>query len=90
MDCTQIGWAVQRLGAGRARPGDPVGAHAGIAMHAKLGDSISAGQPLVTLFAEDAGLLDEPYSMLLETLHIAPTPPTPTALIREIVVKPAS
>ncbi len=87
MDCTQIGWAVQRLGAGRARPGDPVSAHAGIEMHAKLGDSISAGQPLVTLFAEDARLLDEPYSMLLETLHIAPTPPTPTPLIREIVAK---
>ena len=45
MDCKQVGWAVQRLGAGRAKPGDPVSAHAGIEMHAKLGDRITKGQP---------------------------------------------
>ncbi len=54
MDCKQVGWAVQRLGAGRAKPGDPVTAHAGIEMHAKLGDKLEPNQPLVTLFAEDA------------------------------------
>jgi pyrimidine-nucleoside phosphorylase len=57
MDCKQVGWAVQRLGAGRAKPGDPVSAHAGIEMHAKLGDKIDANQPLITLFSEDAALL---------------------------------
>ena len=36
-DCTKIGWAVQRLGAGRERAGEPVEAHAGIEMHVKLG-----------------------------------------------------
>ncbi len=87
MDCTQIGWAVQRLGAGRARPGDPVSAHAGIEMHAKLGDPIATNQPLVTLFAEDPQLLDEPFAMLLGTLQIATTPPTPTPLIREVIAK---
>src|SRR3984957_11879229 len=85
MDCKQVGWAVQRLGAGRAKPGDPVSAHAGIEMHAKLGDSIKAGQPLVTLFSEDPDLLDEPEVMLRETLQIASTPPQTQPLIREIV-----
>jgi pyrimidine-nucleoside phosphorylase len=85
MNCTQIGWAVQRLGAGRTRPGEPVGAHAGIEMHAKLGDRLEAGQPLVTLFAEDPTLLDEPESMLRETLRIAAQPPIPIPLIREII-----
>ncbi len=87
MNCTQIGWAVQRLGAGRARPGDPVGAHAGIEMHAKLGDRLEAGQPLVTLFSEDAALLDEPAAMLHETLQISPEQPQPIPLVREIVRK---
>jgi pyrimidine-nucleoside phosphorylase len=87
MDCTQIGLAVQRLGAGRTHPGDPVGAHAGIEMHAKLGDRIVAGQPLVTLFSEHPALLDEPEAMLRETLQIAPEPPVPIPLIREIVAK---
>lgn len=57
MDCTEVGWAVQRLGAGRELPGGPVAAHAGIEMHAKLGDHVTAGQPLITLFTEDPGLL---------------------------------
>ncbi len=87
MDCKQIGWAVQRLGAGRTHPGAPVSAHAGIEMHAKLGDRIAVGQPLVTLFTEDPALLDEPEEMLRETLQISPTPPTPIPLIREIITK---
>jgi pyrimidine-nucleoside phosphorylase len=87
MDCKQVGWAVQRLGAGRAKPGDPVSAHAGIEMHVKLGNKIEANQPLVTLFAEDPKLLDEPEAMLRETLQITPTPPKLQTLIREIVAK---
>jgi pyrimidine-nucleoside phosphorylase len=87
MDCTQIGWAVQRLGAGRTHPGDPVSAHAGIKMHAKLGDRITAGQPLVTLFTEDSNLLAEPEQMLRDTLTITAAPPTQIPLIREIVMK---
>jgi pyrimidine-nucleoside phosphorylase len=85
MDCKQVGWAVQRLGAGRAKPGDPVSAHAGIEMHAKLGTHLESGQPLVTLFAEDEALLTEPEAMLRATLQISPTPPTLQPLIREII-----
>ncbi len=85
MDCKQVGWAVQRLGAGRAKPGDPVSAHAGIEMHAKLGDKLEAKQPLVTLFAEDPTLLNEPEAMLRETLHIAASAPQLQPLIREVV-----
>jgi thymidine phosphorylase len=88
MDCKQVGWAVQRLGAGRAKPGDPVSAHAGIEIHAKLGDELKAGQPLVTLFSEDVSLLDEPEAMLRETLHIAPTPPQLQPSIREVITRP--
>jgi thymidine phosphorylase len=56
-------------------------------MHAKLGDRIAAGQPLVTLFTEDSTLLDEPEQMLRETLTISAQPPTQIPLIREIVMK---
>jgi pyrimidine-nucleoside phosphorylase len=87
MDCTQVGWAVQRLGAGRTRPGDPVSAHAGIEMHAKLGDRIAFGQPIVTLFSDDRALLDEPEHMLRATLQIAVEPPAPIPLIREVMRK---
>ena len=85
MDCKQVGWAVQRLGAGRAKPGDPVSAHAGIESHAKLGDRIEPGQSLFTLFAEDPALLDEPEHMLRETLQITPAPVARPPLIREVI-----
>jgi pyrimidine-nucleoside phosphorylase len=87
MDCKQAGWAVQRLGAGRAKPGDPVSAHAGIEMHAKLGDRVSEGQPLITLFTEDPVLLKEPEQMLQETLQISVAPSQKQPLIREIITK---
>jgi pyrimidine-nucleoside phosphorylase len=87
MDCTEIGWAVQRLGAGRTRPGDPVSAHAGLEMHARLGDAVREGQPLATLYAEDAALLDEPAAMLEATLRIAPEEPVLMPLVREVMVR---
>jgi pyrimidine-nucleoside phosphorylase len=87
MDCTEVGWAVQRLGAGRAKPGDPVSAHAGLETHAKIGTKLEAGQPIFTLFSEDEGLLAEPFRMLSETLKITTEKPTPQPLIHEIITK---
>jgi pyrimidine-nucleoside phosphorylase len=85
MDCKQVGWAVQRLGAGRAKPGDPVSAHAGIESHAKLGARLTEGQAIFTLFSEDESLLDEPYRMLEDTIQISDTPPQLQPLIHEVV-----
>lgn len=52
------GIAAWRLGAGRARKEDPVVHSAGIDLHAKYGDVVVKGQPLFTMFAEDANLFD--------------------------------
>jgi pyrimidine-nucleoside phosphorylase len=87
MDCTEVGWAVQRLGAGRTKPGEPVSAHAGIESHAKLGTKLDAGDPIFTLFSEDAALLDEPYRMLEATVQMSDTPPEEQPLIREVITK---
>jgi pyrimidine-nucleoside phosphorylase len=85
MDCTEVGWAVQRLGAGRLRPGDPVSAHAGLEMHIKLGEKVEPNQPLITLFSEDPALLDEPHEMLRNTLKFTSSPPSLQPLIREVI-----
>ncbi len=85
MDCTEVGWAVQRLGAGRELTTDPVAAHAGIEMHAKIGDHITIGQPLITLFTEDSPRLDVAERMLRATLRIADSPPQKTPLIRQVI-----
>ncbi len=85
MDCKEVGWAVQRLGAGRERPGDPVSAHAGIESHAKIGDWVEAGQPLFTLFSEDEARLAEPYRMMEATVRIGDVRPERLPLVREVV-----
>jgi pyrimidine-nucleoside phosphorylase len=90
MDCKEVGWAVQRLGAGRKVPGGPVSAHAGIESHAKLGEKVAAGQPIFTLFSEDELLLDEPYGMLEATIKISEQLPQKQPLIREIITRPTS
>jgi thymidine phosphorylase len=48
-----FGIAAWRLGAGRARKEDPVHHAAGIDLHAKPGDTVSKGQPLFTMHADD-------------------------------------
>ncbi len=85
MDCTEVGWAVQRLGAGRDLPGAPVAAHAGIEMHVKIGGPVRAGQSLMTLFAEDATLLDLPEQMLRDTLQTGGERPLRAPLLRGVM-----
>jgi thymidine phosphorylase len=48
-----FGIAAWRLGAGRARAQDPVQHAAGIDLHAKPGDTVTEGQPLFTLSADE-------------------------------------
>ena len=87
MDCTEVGWAVQRLGAGRTKPGAPVSAHAGIESHAKLGTKLAAGDPIFTLFSEDEALLDEPFRMLEATIQISDSLISPKPLVQEILTR---
>lgn len=84
-DCTKAGWAVQRLGAGRERAGEPVEAHAGLEMHVKLGAKVEAGQKLATLFAEDEGRFAEPEQLLSEALTIEDKEANAPPLVRRII-----
>ncbi|MFE0462814.1 thymidine phosphorylase [Kitasatospora sp. NPDC058965] len=52
LDAYAVGVCAWRLGAGRARKEDPVQAGAGVEMHAKPGDTVTAGQPLLTLHTD--------------------------------------
>lgn len=85
IDCTQAGWAVQRLGAGRERAGELVEAHAGLEMHVKLGMPVVAGQPLYTLFSQKEERLAEPEQLLDKAVVIADEPVVPPALVGQII-----
>ncbi len=85
LDCTRAGWAVQRLGAGRERAGEPVEAHAGIEIHLKLGMPVAAGQPLYTLFTQKEALLAEPEHLMATAVVIAEEPIAPPVLIKRVI-----
>jgi len=87
MDTTKIGWAVQRLGAGRERAGEPVDPYAGIEFHARRGAPVQQGQPLATLYATTPALLAEPIEFLKQAITISKTPPEPVELISRIFTR---
>jgi thymidine phosphorylase len=53
LDAMAVGVAAWRLGAGRARKEDTVSAGAGVEWHATVGDTVTAGEPLLTLHTDD-------------------------------------
>jgi thymidine phosphorylase len=71
MDALAVGVAAWRLGAGRARKEDPVSLGAGVQMHAKPGDTVTAGQPLFTLHADDDTRFERALEVLSDAVDIA-------------------
>jgi thymidine phosphorylase len=64
LDAMSVGVAAWRLGAGRSRPGEQVQAAAGVVMHAKPGDAVTAGQPLMTLHTDTPERFDRAVAAL--------------------------
>ena len=87
MDTTALGWAVQRLGAGREKAGQPVDPHAGILFHARRGAYRKAGERLATLYATHAGLLAEPTALLEGSITWSDTPPEPVPLVSRVFTR---
>lgn len=65
LDAYDVGIAAWRLGAGRARREDAVQAGAGVVMHAKPGDTVRKGEPLLTLHTDTP----EKFGRALEALE---------------------
>jgi pyrimidine-nucleoside phosphorylase len=84
MDTTALGWAVQRTGAGREKPGEPVDPHAGIDFHARRGARLEKGQPLATLYATSPALLAEPEEILHQAIVLSPAPPQAVPLVSRV------
>jgi pyrimidine-nucleoside phosphorylase len=87
MDTTAIGWAVQRLGAGREKPGEPVDPHAGIVFHARRGARVDQGQPFATLYGTTPEHLDEPITLLKQAIIFSETAPPRVPLISEAYMR---
>ncbi len=85
MDAEQIGHAGVLLGAGRATKEDTIDFAAGITLAAKVGDWVSAGDPLCTLHTNDLSTLDAAEAAYLAAITIEGTQPELQPLIYDII-----
>ncbi len=53
VDAIQVAQAAFELGAGREKKGDTLDLAVGVVVHVKVGDAVTAGDPLVTIYAND-------------------------------------
>ena len=70
MDAMKIGVSAWRLGAGRSKQGEKVQAGAGVEMHAKPGDYIKKGEPLLTLHTDEPARFDRAIEILTGAIVI--------------------
>jgi pyrimidine-nucleoside phosphorylase len=73
--CEQIGTACVLLGGGREKKEDVVDPRVGIIVHKKLGDRLSAGEPLCTVHYNSADRLEVAKPLITGSYTIGPEPP---------------
>lgn len=72
LDAMGVGVCAWRLGAGRTRPGEAVQAGAGVVMHAKPGDKVIKGEPLLTLHTDTPERFPRALAALDDAIVIDP------------------
>jgi pyrimidine-nucleoside phosphorylase len=70
----QVGWAAVRLGAGRARKGEPVDPAVGIVFTPKIGDRLEANQPIGEVHARDEEAAQRAAREILDALELSDEP----------------
>jgi len=82
VDGEALGWIAVALGAGRRHLRDEVDLAAGLTLHARVGDRVSAGQPLLTLeFGDREVGKGEIQAQASRAITIADEAPKPVPLV---------
>jgi pyrimidine-nucleoside phosphorylase len=85
IDAERVGLATMKLGAGRFKKGDPIDHATGLLLHAKVGDHVEAGQPLLEMHARSEAQAQAIQAELLSAYQWSDAPVSPGPLIyREI------
>ncbi|MFE3289759.1 thymidine phosphorylase [Rhodococcus sp. NPDC059234] len=84
LDAMAVGVAAWRLGAGRERQGQPVQSGAGVQWHARPGDTVVAGQPLLTLHTDTPARFAAARLALDGAWSVGDTPPEEPLVIDRI------
>ncbi|PKN94450.1 MAG: thymidine phosphorylase [Chloroflexi bacterium HGW-Chloroflexi-6] len=75
-----IGEAAVTLGAGRAKKGDQVDHAVGFIIHKKVGQAVSAGEPLFTIHARNHAQVEQVREIVLNAFAFSDTPVAPLPL----------
>lgn len=86
IDAMAVGLAAWRLGAGRSRPGERVQSGAGIRIHRRPGEPVSAGEPVFTLYTDTPERFGAALAELDGGWGIGDTPPASRPLIIDRIV----
>ena len=81
----QVGLASQHAGAGRASKEDEIDMTAGIYLHKKVGDAVSAGEKLATVYGNDESRVKAAAEELKLAYEIAAERPETRPLIHKII-----
>lgn len=82
-DCAELGRIAGALGAGRARASDVVDPAVGFEMHARVGDRVERGQPLLTLHTRTEAGYEALEARALAAVRLSDAPVEPLSLIAE-------
>ncbi len=82
-DCRGFGLAALALGAGRRKTSDEVDPAVGLVMRARIGDAVSAGQPLISIHSRRGAALEECRSFLKSAISLVERQPDKPPLIIE-------
>jgi thymidine phosphorylase len=86
MQCEQIGTACVILGGGRERKEDSVDPAVGIVLHKKVGDGVSAGESLATIYYNAEAKAARARQLIVESCTVADVPPsTKRPLIHRVI-----
>jgi len=77
IDAAEVGKTCVAMGGGREKKGDPIDYSVGIVHHAKVGDQLKAGNPLLTLHANSAESLSAARERLLAAITWSDEPVSP-------------
>ena len=88
IQCEDIGTACIVLGGGRETKEDRIDPSVGIVLNKKIGDRVSAGEPLCTLHHNSASRAAEARKLIERSFQVADAPPPPRSLIRSVIGKP--
>jgi pyrimidine-nucleoside phosphorylase len=85
LDAREIGLTSMLLGGGRAKKGDAIDHAVGVVLHAKIGNRVEKGQPLMTVHGNDEGKMVGAQQRLLAAYKWSQDPVEAPPLVHNIV-----